>query len=313
MKGHDCLVTTRRFGNLERLLEQRRLSYRVIGGHQGSSPFAKALGTGARTLQLAEYLPRFDASIASLGVPSVLAARLRGRPAIGFLDGDIPTSNLRLSAPFVSRLFVPEAYQQRILDRFGLAHRTVRYVGFKEQIAAATFDPDPGFLGRLPFSEYVLLRAEALQAEYVPRGSLTLVPQLLRRFEEEGVHVLFLPRYPEDRAYAAGRQNVYMPDGPINGLDACYHARAVLTGSGTLAREAAVLGVPAASFFPGATLLSVDRAMIERSWAIHSTDPGELVRYALSAERRGFDRARCSDVLKAVLAALESVLRELAS
>ncbi len=310
-RDQECFVTTRRFSDLERLLDARGIAYRVVGGHQGASMLAKSAETGIRTLRLAGTLPKFDAAIASLALPCVAAARMRGRPAIGFLDGDIITSNLRTSAPFVSRLFIPRAYDGRVLDRLGLVTRAVRYSGYKEQIAAAAYEPDPSFLDRLPFREYVLVRAEALQAEYVPRGSTTIVPELLKRFEDLGVSVVYLPRYPHDRGYAEGRSNVYVPDAPVNGLDACYHAKAVLTGSGTLAREAGVLGVPAASFYPGPTLLSVDQEMISKGWYIHSRDPNELVRHALTAHRRPFNREECRRVLTDVVKALHGCLAEL--
>ena len=41
---------------------------------------------------------------------------------------------------------------------------------------------------------------------------------------------------------------IFVPEGPLNGLDVCY-SDAVLTGAGTFAREAAILGTPAISFF----------------------------------------------------------------
>jgi len=311
LRDHECIVTTRRFDGLDRLLDMHRLVHRVIGGHLGSAPLAKGVGTAARTIELALRLPIFDASIASLGVPSVLAARLRGRPAIGFLDGDLPTANFRASAPLVSHLFVPSVFNDHVLDRFGLTERATKYEGFKEELAVANYEPNPTFLEEVPFQEYVLVRPEALRAEYVPRGATSIVPELLKRFEDEDINVLYLPRYLDDRLYAEGRKNVFIPAGPVNGLDASYYARAVLTGSGTFAREAAVLGVPAASFFPGPTLLSVDLEMIRRSWIIHSRIPDVLVDYALTAPRRPFDRAGCRRVLQQVLSLLDTALSEL--
>lgn len=309
---HECIVTTRDFSGLPLLLDRRGLAYRTIGGHQGSNAAAKGVGTALRTLALARSVPTFDASIASLGVPAVLAARLRGRPAIGFLDGDLPTMNLSACAPFVTRLFVPFAFDERVLERYHLVGREVRYEGFKEEIAAADYVPDSTFPSTLPFRDYVLVRAEAFRAEYVPQAT-SLVPDLFRRFEAAGVNVLFLPRYAEDREYARGRSRVFMPAGPVNGLDACHYARAVLTGSGTLAREAAIFGVPAASFFPGVKLLSVDREMVGRSWVHHSRDAAELVDYALAAERRPFDQSRCRATLDRVAGRLEETCARLAA
>jgi hypothetical protein len=210
-------------------------------------------------------------------------------------------------------VFVPRAFDEAVLERFRLGDRAVRYDGFKEEVAAADFRPDPAFPGRLPFGEYVLVRAEAFQAEYVRSGEKSLVPELVRILEEKGSKVLFLPRYDSDRALVAGRSNVHVPPGPVNGLDAAYHARAVLTGSGSFAREAAVLGVPACSFFPGPRLLGVDREMVARGMVFHSRDPGALVDHAFGKARREFDRSGCEKVIREVMDRLEETFAMRAS
>ena len=71
------------------------------------------------------------------------------------------------------------------------------------------------------------------------------------------------------------KTNIFIPVKPMNGLDLCYHAEAVLTGSGTLAREAACLGVPAVSFYPS-SLLAVDKSLIDKGWVFHSR---QILRY----------------------------------
>ena len=50
---------------------------------------------------------------------------------------------------------------------------------------------------------------------------------------------------------------IYCPANVLDGLTAIASSGGVLTGSGTMAREAAVYGVPAVSFFPNNDLLAV--------------------------------------------------------
>jgi hypothetical protein len=307
---HENVVTIRQFSSLEQLAHERGLTFLTVGGHYGSSLIAKGIGTAARTIRLLQMLPSFDASIGSVGAPAVFAARVRGKPSLCFLDNDLVTMNLRLSAPFLSRLFVPFAFRNDVLVRLGLDDRTLRYDGFKEDLAVAGYEPDAHFLSRLPFREYVVVRPEALKAEYVPSSATTIVPALLGEFESARVNVLYLARDDTDRSWALGRHNVFVPETAVNGLDACYFARAVLTGSGTLAREAAVLGVPAASFFPGPQLLSVDQEMVRRGWMTHSRDPQALAQGVLFARRRPFERARSVAVLDSVVSRIEEALEE---
>ena len=70
----------------------------------------------------------------------------------------------------------------------------------------------------------------------------------------------------------------------MNGLDLCYHAEAVLTGSGTLAREAACLGVPAVSFYPS-SLLAVDKSLIDKGWVFHSRQIFKIYDYVRNSQK----------------------------
>jgi len=306
---HQLMVTTRSYAEVERLLAKYGIEYMSIGTHYGENKLAKGLGLSYRTWLALRRIPGFDVSIAHLSALVVFTSIVKGKPSISFSDNDLPMLNMRLSAPFLDHFIVPSVFDGKLLDRYGINHdRVFRYNGFKEDVYLADYHPDPSFPSSLPFKEYVVVRPEAFKAEYVPSGVKSLVPDLLKRLEDEGIHVLYLPRYPEDRMYARGRKNVYTPPGPVNGMDACYHSRGVLTGSGTFAREGAILGIPSVSFFPGERLLSVDREMIKRGWMIHSRDVNEIIEYILTAERRGFDRERSSRVRDEVIGHVKAIL-----
>ena len=132
-------------------------------------------------------------------------------------------------------------------------------------IYISDYQPDPHFLEDMPFDTYVLVRPENIQANYIRNGNVrSITPELLRLLSEQNYNILYLPRYEFDRSYADGLKNIHIPSAPVNGLDACYYADAVLTGAGTFAREAACLGVPAVSFYAGRELLTVDQSMIKK-------------------------------------------------
>ena len=99
----------------------------------------------------------------------------------------------------------------------------------------------------------------------------------------------------------------------MNGLDACYHADAVLTGAGTFAREAACLGVPAFSFYAGKELLTVDKSMIKKGWTFFSRDPREIVNCLPKTKRRDSSLNRSKEVKKEVIEKLEEVIEKLLS
>ena len=281
-----------------------------------------ALRTAAvplRTLQLVAQAPTADVSLSARNAMCVLASRARGIPSIHFTDNDMTAY---VDASLAERAFcrfrstathhvVPSAFRTSELTRWGVdLDRIHTYDGYKEDIYIAGFEPDETFTERLPFETFVVLRPEALGAAYVDEEE-SLVPQLLEALAATGTNVVYLPRRPGDRPHADPYpdDSVHVPDGALDGLQLAWHSDGVLTGSGTMAREAACMGKPAVSFFPG-PLLSVDRSMVEEGRIIHSRDPDGIVSHLTSVGTadRTPDRRRCIRVREEVSSLVQTLI-----
>ncbi|MCL7417490.1 MAG: DUF354 domain-containing protein [Halalkalicoccus sp.] len=291
---------------------------RVIG-RDFESPTLRKVSIGARTAELALRMPPCDVSLSARNAMCVLASHCRGVPSIHFTDNDITAYADGLVA---ERLYnrieasathnvVPEAFRTGELTRWGIdPDRVHTYDGYKEDVSVACFEPDPTFPERLPVEDYLVIRPEALSAAYVDEREGTLVLDLLDGAIARGYDVVYLPRGRGDERLARGYSDdrVFVPDGALSGLDLAWHARCVLTGSGTMAREAACMDKPAVSFFPG-PLLSVDRQLREEGRLVHSRDPQEILEYVDSIGHRDTkpDRSR-SRAVRAEVAELTAEL-----
>ena len=153
-----------------------------------------------------------------------------------------------------------------------------------------------------------MLRPEALASFYV-HGKASLVPALLFFFEVHKIPVVYLPRSEEDKKLAEGF-NAFIPKKPMNGLDLCYYSDAVLTGSGTMAREAACMGKPAVSFFPSKEFLSVDEQLISEGKMIHSRNAQEIGEYVLThhKQKTSLDFTRSKKVKKEVIKVIKNII-----
>ena len=308
-KGLEQSIVARDYIEVLPLLDQLGLPYKSIGIHYGRSRLAKLIGLIVNDSLIALKAPGFDVSLSHGNTYMIHATKLRGKKAVTFTDNDI-SFNLRMYNRFVDYLITPSAIpKEKLLARGCKPESLIQYDGFKEDVYIADYVPDRTFLDGLPFREFVTVRPESIEAHYIPNGTVSLVPTLLRRFEQLGINVLFLPRYKSDRAYADGLENVCIPPKPLNGLDVCYHSMAVLTGAGTFAREAAILGTPAVSFFPRPDLLSVDRKMVQMGWMLHSRDTERITDYVLSSGPRKTGRERSKSVQQEVFAILEKILK----
>jgi len=308
---HEVHVTTRDYAEIIGLMKKFGIPYQNIGGRVQGNFLKRVLGFYGRALRLALKVPGFDVSISHSSGHAILASKWRRRPHIAFTDNDINYQHNERIFKHLKYLVIPAAIpKEKMLVGPMKSEDVFQFHGFKEDIYIADFSPDQGFLDELPFDDFVTVRPESLQAMYVPRGVKSIVPELLRLLERENINVLFLPRYESDREYARGLSTVHMPSGPLNGLDVCYYSRAMLTGAGTFAREAACMGTPAVSFFPGETLLAVDQRMVEDGWSFHSRSPEEIVDHVLASGKRQVDLSRSRDVQEEVFGILGRIFEK---
>jgi predicted glycosyltransferase len=84
----------------------------------------------------------------------------------------------------------------------------------------------------------------------------------------------------------------------------------MLTGAGTFAREAALLGVPAVSFFPRNEFLTVDVILQEQGKEFKSRNPQEIKNYVNNAKRSKVSLERSKIVLQEVLDIFDSIINE---
>ena len=285
----DMVFTIRDFAETKSLFEKRvGKPYILIGEHQGGNKLRKIWGVVERVFALNKKVPEFDVKISCGGDASNIVGKLRGKKTITFDDNE-KAPNWRY-APFSDLAFWPKAVPTDKLRKQWFKSNLYQYDGYKENFYLAEYVPNDAFVESLPFApaadgkkHYVVVRPENIRANYV-EGKTSIVPELLRELEKKGTNILFLPRYETDKEYAKGIANVYMPAEAVNGLDACFYADAILTGAGTMAREAACMGVPSVSFFAGSRLLAVDQSLVEAGKMYFSRSVPEIMRYLEGAK-----------------------------
>ena len=307
-KDHELIFTARDFSETLPLLKKNGITPIVYGNYKGKSRVKKMMGLLGRMWTMLFKLPKFDLALSLGGNYTSAIAFLRGKKSIVFSDNDI---SFKFFSFAMGSFFIFPFYfkYQKVQKKYRIKDAQIKtFNGFKEDIYIAEFEPDPAFLDQLPFRDFITIRPENLKASYVPKDSTTIVPQLFEVFKDK--NILFLPRYEEEKKYADGYANVWYPNGPLSGLDVCYYTKAMLTGAGTFAREAALLGVPAVSFFPSPVFLSVDEAMQELGIEFKSRDPQAIRQYVDTAVRKEASTERSKAVQKEVFDIIDGIIEE---
>lgn len=308
----ESVFTVRDFFETVKLFELKTNdSFIKLGNKYGKNKATKAFFALQRLLKTYKLDFDYDISISNGSEEAIITSWLKGRKSVAFGDND--TAPQWLYAKFVDYAFFPSAINKKVLISQGLKEeQIIFYDGFKEDIYIADYIPNSSFITQLPFNNYVLVRPENIFANYVNKGSgISITKEILKTLSQKGINILYLPKYDIDWEYAKGINNIYIPDSPINGLDACYYSDAVITGAGTLAREAACLGVPAFSFFAGSRLLAVDKKMVDDGRMFHSRDAQEIVNKVLSSKKHSPNLTKSINVKKEVIFKLENVIAQM--
>ncbi len=319
---HQIYVTARERSETVALARQFDMMPQVIG-RDFDNRAIKSLNHALRTIELFLRVPKFDVALAAGGSASVAVSKARRKPSIIFNDNDLIFSQRTFAGSLETKVMaradyivVPAAFPVQALLKEGAREKSVyQYNGYKEDVYIADYKPDQGFPKKLPFKAFVVLRPEALFASYVNEPK-SIVPALLKALGERGINVVYLPRINNDLRYLQGikEDNIFVPQQALNGLDLCWYADAVLTGSGTFAREAACLGTTAISFFPE-QLLSVDQQLVNEGKMFHSRNADEIVDYVVSQPKRDkkLNLERSERVKQQVVSTIDEILGELAN
>jgi predicted glycosyltransferase len=261
IKKNDCLVTTRTFGNLTNLLDQNDMDYIVLGRHGGRDLKSKLLESSRRVEELTKIVSKYDIEVAlakhSIELPRV--AYGLSIPSIFFLDNEYAEAQNRLTLPIVSSLITPHALDKRIILRQGGDSKKIKtFYGVCEASHLRRFTPDKDVVKE--YGEYVVVRPEPYTAAYFKSEAQTQT--LIDRLNTLGYKVVVLPRVNERYENAIHLEN-------IDSLNLLYHSKAFFGGGGTMNREAAILGVPAISFY-SQELLGVDKFLIKLGLLHHT-------------------------------------------
>ena len=265
-RGYPVLLTARDSYQVRDLLEFHKLQCKVIGKHYGKFRLFKAAGTFFRVLQLLPWMfrekPDLGVSLGSraqiiacliLRIPTILAFDYEHSSKTGFFHPNW--------------VFIPAVVSESMVPL--KKDRIMKYPGLKEDVYVPKFHPDPSVLKVLGIGDQelvVTLRPPATEAHYHNPESETLFEAALEfLIHEPEVRVVLLPRndrqavtlrdrWPE----AIASRKIVIPGQVVNGLSLIWYSDLVISGGGTMNREAAALGVPVYSIFRG-KIGAVDR------------------------------------------------------
>jgi predicted glycosyltransferase len=265
-RGFPLLVTARDAFQVCDLADKKNFPYLKVGRHYGKHRLLKGAGLMYRSLQLAPIILREKPVLAiSHGARSqLLLGNWLRIPTVLMEDYEYCQFPPMMRA---SWLIAPAVIPDESLP---FSNGNVRkYNGIKEDVYAWKFQPDARLLGELGLTErdlIVTVRPPATEAHYHNPESEALFERFMdRACRVPEIKIVLLPRNPKQGALIRRQwptwfadDKTVIPTAAIDGLNLMWHSDLVVSGGGTMNREAAALGVPVYSIFRG-TIGAVDR------------------------------------------------------
>lgn len=258
-RGWDVDVTAREFAQTLPLLERFDIPYTLIGRHRGRAMAAKAWGLLARSAAMVRFGAgrHFDLALSHASNDLPVASRLLGIPHVTMFDYEFAKLSHHINVRLSRKALVPDAIPLSALSAYGGTERKVdRYPGLKEEYYLADFEPDesvPARLGLDPDKVTVVLRTPPSMAAY-HRMENPVFDDVLREIaSRDEVQAVALVRTPDQIAGIEGVDsgNIVVPREVVDAQSLVYFADVVVSGGGTLNREAVALGTPAYTVFQG--------------------------------------------------------------
>jgi len=261
-RGHEVFNVSRKYREVVNLLKLKRLEAKIIGEHGGKELADKLKASTRRILELTSYFEEVDPDIAvSFSSPEMARVSYGlGVPHICVNDSPHAEATARLTIPLSSRLLGPKMIPKKAWTKYGIsADKIKQYNALDPWAWLKDFKPDERVIRELGLSSskpILTFRPEEEFAAYLlgkTRG--TGIVELIKRIltERDDIEVVVVPRYEEqiEVFQQSLKDKIVVCHSSVDGPSLLYYTSIFIGGGGTMTAEAALLGVPTFSCYPG--------------------------------------------------------------
>jgi predicted glycosyltransferase len=292
-RGHNVKVSIRDYAQTVALTNEYNIQHEVIGKHGGKSLFRLATELGHRALQLSQWAnsQNFDLAVSHNSYAQIIAAKLLRIPVVTLMDYEHQPLN-HLAFRLANKVLVPKVFPKPALRKSGAINKTVFYPGLKEQVYLDDFVPITDFRAKEGFPDdqsLIIVRPPASWTAYHRFENQIFDFMLDELTNQENVTILFLPRLRIQAHSLANinKRNLKIANKTYNGPNLLYSADMVVSGGGTMNREAAILGTKAYSVFKGKNC-AVDDFLINQGRLIRIQNEDDINTKMVSNELEKF-------------------------
>ncbi len=290
--GHQVLVTSRRYREVEQLASMMGMGLSFVGSRGGKDLREQLERSLERMQELLPMVAGFSPDV-SVSVASSDCARVSfGLRVRHVAVNDSPHSLVagRLSLPLSHHLMTPWIIPFSAWSAFGVSRRQISRYRALDPAAWLKTRPRPAQPkeGRAagPKKATILVRLEESYAPYLAGSDESWSERILVRLAQDfkGCELVALCRYEDQLASVREKFGSWysVPEGAVDGAGMIERSDVFVGMGGTMTTEAALLGVPAVSAFQGAELYT-EKYLLSKRLLLKARSVAEVSKYVAAS------------------------------
>ena len=295
-RGHQVSKTTRKYREVNELLRLKGLEATIVGRHGGGTLVGKLRANAQRMLALTRIIDELKPDIAvSFSSPEMARVAFGlGIPHICISDSPHAEAVSKLTIPLSKILFTPKVIPKRVWAIYGIPTQNIlQYKALDPWAWLKDFTPERKVLKQLNLeaSKPILtFRTEESFAAYLlgRTKGISIIPMVEKLIKkQEDYQIVIVPRYKEQirSLKKTFKEKATVCESTIDGPSLLHYTTIFIGAGGTMSVEAALLGVPTLSCYPGDPYL-IEKYLMKEGLIIREKKPERMVKRILNMLKR---------------------------
>lgn len=268
--GHEFVLTCRDSSNTVQLLNQKKLSYKIVGNSVQKSFVFKILAFPLRIRSLMNFLKnqKIDVAIGQSSFYLPITAKFLGIPSIYTNDNEHALGNIP-SFLFANRILLPENIQiSKAIRQGAKIEKIIQYPGIKEGIYLWQKGLEIQKIRNDIQPSKIYIRPEPQTAQYY-KGKINFLDSFLLELKNQyDFTILVRDKNQYDHYTQAQFSTINVPSNTLDFNSVASNCLLFIGAGGSMTREMAIMGIPTISVYQG-NLLDVDNFLIAQNLMLH--------------------------------------------
>jgi len=328
-RGHSVHMVSRRYREVSLLVEKTGLQVEAIGEHGGKDLGDKLVASADRIRGLVSVFRDIAPDVAvSFSSPELARASYGlGVPHISVNDSPHSVAVAKLTLPLSEKLLSPRMIPKTAWASYGIPEdRIIQYNALDPWVWLKDFEPDPAVLDEMDVDEdspIVTIRVPEAYAAYLLDRSTRFasIIEFMKSLKSVrgDLQIVVVPRYHEqvETLLESAGDGIKICEEVVDGPSLIHYSDVFIGAGGTMSAEAALLGIPTYSSYPGEPYV-IERYLQEKGLLIRETDYDIIAKAVLEilvdpSEARQIQSVKALELVSGFEDPVEVIVREIES